>query len=132
MDISGAQLNSAVLDAVSAQAQPAAQNNRPAPAPSQPQPSAEVSLSRDARERAAQVATAQQAIPATENVTNNPVRPASEIQSPREESGENPAVQARETEAPRPTANAAVQAQETAPTYTARIAAQSYISVSNF
>jgi len=132
MDISGAQLNSAVLDAVSAQAQPVAQNNRPAPAPTQQQPSTEVSLSRDARERAAQLATAQQAAPAAENVTSNPVQPINESQSPREESAENTAVQARESEAPQQQANAAVKAQETAPTYTARIAAQSYISVSNF
>jgi hypothetical protein len=118
-----------VLDAVSAQ--PAAQNNRPAPAPAPQQPSTEVTLSRDARERTAQNTTAQQA-PAAENVSNNPVRPANETQSSREESGENTAVQARERESRQQQANVAVKAQENAATYTARIAAQSYVSVSNF
>lgn len=130
MDISGTQLSGAILDAVAAQAQPPAQNSRPAPAPAQ-QPSTEVTLSRDARERIAQNTVAQQA-PAAENVSNNPVQPANEAQSAREESGEDAAVQAREIESRRQQANVAVRAQENASTYSARVAAQSYVSVSNF
>lgn len=130
MDISGTQLSGAILDAVAAQ-QPPAQNNRPAPAPAQQQPSTEVTLSRDARERIAQNTVAQQA-PAAENASNNPVQPANEAQSSRDESGEDTAVQAREIEARRQQANVAVKAQENATTYSARVAAQSYVSVSNF
>lgn len=131
MDISGAQINSAVLDAVSAQAQPAAQNNRPAPAPAQQQPSAEVTLSRDARERATQTSPERQP-PAAANVSSNPVQAPDQAQSAHEESSKNTTTQARENESHEQQANVAIQAQTTAATYTARIAAQSYTSVSNF
>lgn len=132
MAISGAQLNSAALDAVSAQVQPAVQNNRAAPAPAQQQQSTEVNLSRDARERAAQASSGSQQPPAATNVSSNPVQAPVPAQAPREESSENPVVQARENESREQQANAVVQAQSTATTYTARVAAQSYTSVSNF
>ncbi len=128
MDVSGSKLNSAVLDAASAQVQTAAKPNRPAPNPVQ-QPSAEVTLSRDARDRAAQAAASQQQ-PAAANVAKNPVQPTSETQAPREESRENTAVKARENESrQQQSENAATQSNT--PSYSARVAAQSYARVSN-
>lgn len=132
MDISGAQLNSAVLDAVSAQAQPATQSNRPAPAaPAKQQPSTEVTLSRDARERAVQTSPEPQPS-AAPTESRNPVQAPDEAPTAQEESNNNPTVQARENNASEKQSDAAVQAQTTAATYTARVAAQSYTSVSNF
>ncbi len=129
MEVSSTQLSGAILDAVAAQTPPAPQSNRPAPA--QQPPSTEVTLSRDARERIAQSTVAQQA-PAAENVTKNPVQPANEAPSSQEETGGNAAVQAQEIESRRQQANVAVKAQENAATYSARVAAQSYVNVSNF
>ncbi len=133
MDISGTQSNSTLLDAVAAQAQPVAQNNRPAPAPVQSQASSEVTLSRDARERANQPpAQIEQSAEKTVNVADNPVQASGEAQAASEDSRETAAAQSRENENREQQSNVAIQAQATAPTYTARIAAQSYTSVSNF
>lgn len=132
MDISGAQLNSAVLDAVSAQPQTAPQNNRPSPSSAQKPVSTEVTLSRDARDRAAQPAPQPTEAATAANVTSNPVQAPAEAQPTQGQDAESRAVQARESDARAQQANPAVQAQANAPTYTARVAAQSYSSVSNF
>lgn len=133
MDISGTQTNSTLLDAVAAQAQPAAQNSRPASAPVQSQASSEVTLSRDARERANQPPSPiEQFAEKTANVSNNPVQAPGQTQPASEDLRETIAAQSRENENREQQSNVAVQTQATAPTYTARIAAQSYTSVSNF
>jgi hypothetical protein len=133
MDISSAQSNATLLDAVSAQTQQVSQSNRPTTSPpvAQQQPSAEVTLSRDARERANQPPAAPQ--PATSNVGSNPVQEANKAQpAANEKPSETSAAQTRENQNREQQANAALQAQAVAPTYTARLAAQSYTNVSNF
>lgn len=133
MDVSSAQSNSTLLDVVAAQAQQVAQNSRPVTTPAtQQQPSTEVTLSRDARERANQPPPAQQPAATATNVSNNPVQAPNSAQPASEESSETAAAQSRESENREQQANVAVQAQTVAPTYTARLAAQSYTNVSNF
>ncbi|MCX7628574.1 MAG: hypothetical protein N2Z69_09245 [Methylophilaceae bacterium] len=129
MDISGAQLNSAVISAYNnAQLQVAMQQNRQA-APPVPQPRAtatEVSLSRDGREQAARgdQATAR-------DVQAAPARPAEASmsdttrQSVVSRSAEGRSVPPREASPP------PVQVQPQGASYTARVASQSYFSVSN-
>lgn len=126
MEISGAQLNNAVLDAVSAQGRPAVQESRQAPAPQPNQASAEVSLSRDARERAAQAQNAQP-IP-TPQAGQNPVESVSTRSEPVRESR---STQAGENESRPKQPAPAVQAQNNAPTYTAKVAEQNYTRVSD-
>jgi len=92
-----------------------------------------VTLSRDARERANQPpAQIEQSVEKIVNATDNQVQASGQAQAAGEDSRETVAAQSRENENREQQSNVAIQAQATAPTYTARIAAQSYTSVSNF
>ena len=129
MDISGAQLNSAAISAYNAQLQTGTQQNQqsrpaepPAATPSQPA-KAEVTLSREGRERATQP---EQPAPQPVVTSAPSVQSSSEAQPAQEERA---AAQAREAQV-RQQATRADQLSTTS--YTARIAAQSYYSVSNF
>ncbi len=131
MDISGTQLSAAILDEVAAQTKVPVPSSQQSPVPNRNQPSTEVTLSRDARERLAQNAVAQQS-PAAINASSNPVQPTNESSSSGDDSNEKSAIQAREIESRQQQASSSAKAQENATTYTARVAAQNYVSVSNY
>jgi superfamily II RNA helicase len=137
MDISGAQLNSAAINAYNTQLQetPRQNNRQAAPAPlSQQAPGTEVSLSADARDRAAQ------------NDLSPPVQPASSSQDSsatesslaqqasgrqQERSVEDRASQAREADARRQQTQSS-QLEASASTYAARVAVQNYSRIADF